>query len=91
MLQGQDQLTNRQETGGGLGTVLGDQPELLAGAVQLVVDEVGESDNKDAVRREKLASIITVGGEGLSTSKEYLIRQCVLEANFLFALSKDER
>ena len=64
------------------------KPELLAGAVQLVVDKVGESDNRDAVRREKLASMITVGGEGLSASEEYLIRQCALEANSLFALSK---
>ena len=56
-----------------------------------MVDEVGESDNKDAVRREKLASMITLDGKGLSASEEYLIRQCVLEANFLFTLSKDER
>ena len=31
---------------------------------------MGESDNKDAARREKLASMITVGGEGLSASEE---------------------
>ena len=91
VLKSRERVAKHTEISGGSGTVLGGQPELLAGAVQLVVDKVGELNNKDAARREKLASMITVGGEGLSASEEYLIRQCVLEANSLFALSKDER
>lgn len=84
-------MTNQPETGGDLGEVLEGQdvmiswPEtgrgctasqtLLAGTVQMVVDKVRELDSGDALRREKLASMITMDGVTLSGSEECPIPQ----------------